>query len=128
MTTTTETPTCTNDWCNRPRAARGFCKPCYNRGHQASDMTRAAMRPFQISALRHEDVDEMVVERLIAGDPPEHTTIGEREAAIRQLHAAGLSDPQIGERIGVSAACVYYRRKSLGLPANWPHPKAHADA
>lgn len=122
MTTTTHTTTCTNDWCNRPPAARGYCKTCYSRGKQAGDMTRATLRPFEILQLRHEDIDEIAVERLIAGDKPEHTTIGEREAAIRHLHAAGLSDRRIGEHIGVSAACVYYRRRALGLPAN---PQQH---
>ena len=81
-------------------------------------MTRATMRPLEIIALRHQDVDDVAVERLIAGDKPEHTTIGEREAAIRHLHATGWSDPKIAAHIGVSAACVYYRRKALGLPAN----------
>lgn len=117
-TTTTDTDTCTNDWCNRPRASRGFCRPCYSRGHYAGDMTRATLRPLEIVALKHHDIDDIAVQRLIAGDKPEHTTIGEREAAIRQLHAQGLSDPEIGRRIGVSAACVYYRRKALALPAN----------
>lgn len=125
MTTTTDTPTCTNEWCNRPRVARDFCKPCYNRGLQAGDMTRATMQPLEIITRRREDIDETAVERLIAGDIPEHTTIGEREAAIRHLHALGLSDRRIGDRIGVSAACVYYRRKALGLPANHrQHPRA----
>jgi hypothetical protein len=110
--------TCINDWCNRPRKIRGYCRPCYSRGLQAGDMTRAAMQPGEIYALRREDVDEIAVQRLIAGNPPQHTTIGERETAIRHLHALGLSDRQIGRRIGVSAACVYYRRKWLGLPAN----------
>lgn len=118
MTTTTDTQTCINDWCDRTRHARGFCKPCYFRGLNAGDMTRATMRPREIIALKHHDIDGMAVERLIAGDIPEHTTIGEREAAIRVLHATGMSDTQIGARIGVSASCVFYRRKALGLPAN----------
>lgn len=118
MTTTTDTQTCTNEWCNRPRCARGFCRPCYFRGLQAGDMTRSTMQPFAICAQKHEDVDDVAVQRLITGDIPEHTTIGERETAIRHLHALGLSDSQIGRRIGVSASCVYYRRKALALPAN----------
>lgn len=128
MTATTETRTCINEWCDRPRKARGFCKSCYSRGFQAGDMTRAAMRPREIYALRREDIDEIAVERLIAGDIPQHTTVGEREAAIRQLHAEGLSDAQIGARIGVTASCVFYRRKALGLPANpqWPHTRERA--
>lgn len=126
MSATTETRTCINEWCTRPHVALGYCKACYSRGFQAGDMTRAAMRPFEIHAVRREDVDEIAVERLIAGDPPEHITVGEREAAIRRLHATGLSDPQIGARIGVSASCVFYRRKALGLAANpqWPRTGA----
>lgn len=121
MNTTTETQTCINDWCNRPRKARGYCRPCYARGQQAGDMTRATMQPREIITLRHQDIDDIAVQRLITGDIPEHTTIGERETAIRHLHALGLSDKQIGTRIGVSAACVFYRRKALGLPANSKH-------
>lgn len=124
MTTTTETRTCINEWCDRPRKARGYCKACYSRGLQAGDFSRSAMRPNEIHAQRRdEDIDEIAVERLIAGEIPEHTTVGEREAAIRHLHAEGLSDSQIGARIGVTSSCVFYRRKALGLPANpqWPH-------
>jgi hypothetical protein len=121
----TDTQTCINDWCNRPRKARGFCKPCYSRGHQAGDFARSEMRPQEIhQRRRNDDVDEIAVQRLIAGDIPEHTTVGEREAAIRHLHATGLSDSQIGARIGVSSSCVFYRRKALGLPANpQQHPR-----
>lgn len=125
MTADTDTRTCTNDWCDRPHRARGFCNACYSRGLQAGDFGRSAMRPFEIYKQRREDIDEIAVDRLIAGDIPDHTTIGEREAAIRRLHADGLSDSQIGARIGVSGSCVYYRRKSLGLPANpqWQHSR-----
>lgn len=121
--TTTDTPTCVNDWCDRPRDARGFCRPCYFRGKSAGDWTRATMRPREIIALKHQDIDNVAVARLVAGDIPERTTIGEREAAIKLLHAQGLSDPQIGARIGVTASCVFYRRKALGLPAN---PQQHS--
>ena len=128
MSTTTEIQACVNEWCDRPRKARGYCRVCYSRGFQARDMARAALRPFEVCAQRHQDVDEAAVERLVAGDVPERTTIGEREAAIRLLHAAGLSDPQIGARIGVSASCVYYRRQALGLPANTAQRARRPDA
>lgn len=118
MTELKQPQTCINDWCDRPSDARGFCRACYFRGRSAGDWARASMRPFEITALKHQDIDEIAVQRLIAGDVPERTTIGEREAAIRALHAEGLSDSQIGRRIGVSAACVFYRRKYLGIPAN----------
>lgn len=92
-------------------------------------MTRAEMRPYEINTLRREDVDPVAVQRLVAGDIPEHATVGDRDAAIRQLHAAGLSDPQIGKRIGVSVSCVRHRRKSLGLATNNPqhHSKGATD-
>ena len=120
MSTATGNQACVNEWCDRPRKARGFCARCYSRGFQAGDMRRCALRPFEVCAQRHEDVDETAVERLVAGDIPERTTIGEREAAIRRLHATGLSDPQIAARIGATASTVFYRRQALGLPANNP--------
>lgn len=116
---------CLNAWCGRPHKARGFCVACYHRGMRTGDLDNAKLRPFEVCALKHADVDEVAVQRLVAGDVPEHTTIGEREAAIRQLHAAGLSDGQIGARIGVSADCVRRRRIALGLPANYQHFRTH---
>lgn len=118
MTTTTQTQTCINDWCERPRRAGGYCTVCYQRGYRAGDMTRAAMRPYQIWTVASADIDEAAVERLVAGDPPERTTTGERRSAIRRLHALGLSDRQIADCVQCTVCTVWRARKRLGLPAN----------
>lgn len=40
------------------------------------------------------------------------------DARIRELHAAGLTDPQIAERVGFSDATVRCRRLRMDLPHN----------
>lgn len=42
-----------------------------------------------------------------------------RQAEIVKLHAAGLNDREIAERLGLTPSLVYYHRHSrLGLPKN----------
>lgn len=47
-------------------------------------------------------------------------TTQERKNEIIQLHALGLIDKEIGEKLGVCSDAIYYHRKRLGLPANGP--------
>lgn len=107
------TRTCSNDWCDRPHSGRGFCKQCYARGAKAGDWSRC-LKVAGRAALERADVDPIAVQRLIDGDPPERTTLGEREAAVRALHALGLTDRQIAERMRWPR--VQQMRKRLGLP------------
>lgn len=109
--------TCANDWCTRPLHAKGFCQICYRRGWAAGDMTRAQIR-YENWGQSRSSVDEVVVDRLCAGDIPEDTTLGEREAAVRRLHALGLNDREIGVRLRRPVKYATKVRRRLGLPPN----------
>lgn len=106
---------CSNDWCDRPHMARGFCKRCYQRAVKAGDWTRAT-KILGRYAVERADVDPIAMQRLVDGDPPERTTLGEREAAVRALHALGMTDRQIAERMRWPRAQPM--RKRLGLSPN----------
>jgi hypothetical protein len=108
---------CTNDWCDRLQHARGYCHACYQRGWSTGDMGRAATvhREWDLSRV---DVDEAAVQRLMAGNPPERTTLGDREEAVRRLHSFGLNDREIAERMHRRVLYVWRVRDRLGLPAN----------
>lgn len=111
--------TCINDWCERPHHAQGYCGPCYTRGRNVGDMSRSAMRPYEVLATRRADIDEMAVTRLVDGDMPGHTTAGERWEAVRRLHALGLDDGEIATRVHLAPQSVWrIRNRELGLPAN----------
>lgn len=108
---------CSNDWCDRKHFARGYCHTCYHRGWSSGDMARAATVHFEWD-LSRVDVDEAAVRRLMAGDPPERTTLGDREEAVRRLHAFGLNDREIADRMRRRVLFVWRVRDRLGLPAN----------
>lgn len=52
------------------------------------------------------EVDFIAVARMVAGDPPEHTTRGERIEATRILTRRGHTLRQIGELLRVTPSCV----------------------
>jgi len=108
---------CGNAWCDRKHFARGYCHTCYHRGWSSGDMGRARTvhREWEISRT---DVDEVAVQRLMAGDPPERTRLGDREEAVRRLHALGLNDREIAERMRRRVLYVWRVRDRLGLLAN----------
>lgn len=109
--------TCSNGWCDRKHFARGYCHTCYYRGWSSGDMERAKIvrREWDLSRT---DVDEIAVQRLMAGDPPERTTLGDREEAVRRLHAFGLNDREIADRMRRRVLFAWRVRERLGLPAN----------
>lgn len=112
---------CGNDWCDRKHFARGYCHTCYHRGWSSGDMDRATV-VHQEWDLSRKDVDEAAVRRLMSGDPPEKTTLGDREEAVRRLHALGLNDREIADRIRRRVLFVWRVRERLGLPANQRGP------
>jgi hypothetical protein len=67
---------------------------------------------------QRQDVDDAAVERLCAGDRPDRFSVGDREAAVSTLHALGMNDREIGDRLRTSARAVRAVRTRLGLPAN----------
>lgn len=71
-----------------------------------------------------DDVDEVVVDRVVAGDPnsvPVHLRPEERQVALRRL-AGTLPDDAIANRLGVATRTVLRHRASLGLPAYGAQP------
>lgn len=72
------------------------------------------------SATKH-DVDEMAVERAVAGDPVD-LTVAERREVVRRLHAQGFNDVQIARRAGFTDRTALRIRQELGLAAVEPEP------
>lgn len=107
----------------RERAVRERWSPPLAWDDDALDNSNA--RP-QASVTARYTGDPVVVYRRIHGDhsvPVGHQLAApDRHACIRILHAQGMSDPQIGDRIGVATRVVHRDRKELGLPANVVEP------
>jgi hypothetical protein len=64
--------------------------------------------------------DDVAVDLAVSGQRVELTP-AERREALRRLHAARLSDPQIAERLGLHVRTVLRLRSELGLPAAVGH-------
>lgn len=82
------------------------CRPCGWRHFLVTQY--GTYRPQRMTPLcvQPDEVDEMVIERLIAGDPPAGATTAERQYAAEILTRRGLSARQIAERMGLSARTV----------------------
>lgn len=102
-------PTCTVTRCTGPHRSLGYCEAHYRR-------YRRYGTPLGQPA-RDSYVDEIAVARTIAGDPPARLTQAEREEAVRRMHARGLHDRLIAERLGVRRAWASRIRRRLDLPA-----------
>ncbi|MGN8245256.1 hypothetical protein ACTHAM_002375 [Cellulomonas soli] len=70
--------------------------------------------PTELDLDLDDTVDEVVIVRALAG---EHlaTTRAERLHLVPLLHAEGLTDAQVGDRLGVCAETVMRTRKVLGI-------------
>jgi WhiB family redox-sensing transcriptional regulator len=64
--------------------------------------------------------DDVAIDLAVAGERVDLTP-AERREALRRLHAARLSDPQIAERLGLHVRTVLRLRSELGLPAAVGH-------
>lgn len=53
------------------------------------------------------------------GGEPMNLTVSEREEAVRRLHAVGLSDGAIAERLHMAGRTALRVRHRLGLEANF---------
>ncbi|MFJ4010838.1 hypothetical protein [Streptomyces sp. NPDC090026] len=95
------TKTCTR--CRRTRGIGFFYRRCVSPdGYrpECKDCSRDG-------AHRRHRIDEMAVERTVAGDPPERLTPAEKRAAVQGL-AGRLTPVQIVERTGLSYDSVQY--------------------
>ncbi|PZT71441.1 hypothetical protein [Streptomyces sp. AC1-42T] len=108
-----KTKTCTRCRCTRDIGS--FYRRCASPGGyrpECKDCSRDGAHT------RHR-VDEMAVERTVAGDPPKRLTPAEKRAAVQRL-AGRLTPGQIAERTGLS-----YDRVQYYLHTDQPqHPKA----
>lgn len=62
-----------------------------------------------------DDVDPIVVERLVKGEPTDGYTAWERREAVRRLRLAGRTHQEIGERIGIDQRQVCRDLERAGL-------------
>lgn len=118
-----------------PRTPGKRCQTCHREGsrlsvakaredgrptaerHEGHDVTTtAAGHLYCRTCKRGElDVDEIAVERAVAGQPPERLTTAEREAAVAQLLLAGLDLVEIARRVRCHRAHVGRIRDRLGV-------------
>jgi hypothetical protein len=83
-----------------------------------------AQRHGWTSSVVLDEVDQVVVDRVVFGDPscdPPALRPQERQAALRRL-AGTLADGEIAQRLGVATRTVARHRASQGLPAYAPVP------
>jgi hypothetical protein len=66
-----------------------------------------------------DDIDPVVVDRLVAGQPVPSYTSYERREAVRRLHTSGLSNAAIAARLGVHDGQVHRDFTALGIPPAW---------
>ncbi|MFC4512583.1 hypothetical protein [Streptomyces ehimensis] len=96
----------------------------YLRQHRHGDVN-AVYRPY---GKQGADLDEVAVDRLVAGDPPASVTRPERAAAVRRLHGQGLTDSQIAARLGVERVVAWRVRTRMGLPINRERTRSETEA
>jgi ATP/maltotriose-dependent transcriptional regulator MalT len=96
--------------------ARADGRPTVER-HQGHDVTTtAAGRLYCRTCHRGEhDVDEIAVERAVAGDPPDRLTTAEREAAVTQLVLMGVARDEIARRVNCDRSHIGRIKARLGL-------------
>lgn len=85
------------------------CRPCAM--DDITDEDRARRAEFghllhQVYIEQQAEVDDVVVERLVSGDPPARVTRAERQAAIAYLSSKGLGTEAISQRTGCSPRTV----------------------
>ena len=101
--------------CRRAGEAR-YRRRRFARRHDGHDIaaTRDG-RPYCRTCVRGDHlVDEIAVERAVRGQPPQRLSIAERELAVLQLRAWGLTYAAISQRAGCSLGTAYAICKRLG--------------
>lgn len=96
---------CEWNGCDSTARIKGLCGRHYNRQWAALNVVTDRARWSSVFA----DVDEIVVERLVAGDLSVTFTSYERREAVRRLVAAGMPKNQIGRHLGMKSARQVYR-------------------
>lgn len=84
------------------------CIDCGRRCSRGSTRCHGCAMPLAHEKMRRTfaEVDEIAVERMTMGQPPAHTTRGERQEAVLILTGRGLNARQIAERIQVTDRTV----------------------
>lgn len=92
------------------------------------DMDDPAAQPAPLPAVG--DLDEVAVERLMAGTLtiPRGVPSAEMVEAVRRLAAQGLSDPDVGRRVGRRSEAVGKIRERHGIAPGVPAPAHFAAA
>lgn len=74
-------------------------------------------------ARKARDIDDVAIQRRIAGDRSVHLTKAERHELVTRCNALGWNDQEIEQRTGVGSHTVQKDRKALGLPAVTTEPE-----
>jgi hypothetical protein len=95
------TKTCTR--CRRTRGIGSFYRRCASPGGYRAECKDC----YRDAANTRHRIDEIAVERTMAGDPPDRLTPAEKRAAVQRL-AVRMTPGQIGERTGLPYDSVQY--------------------
>jgi hypothetical protein len=100
----------------RPASEARYRSRRFARRHDGHDITATRDgRPYCRTCARGDHlVDEIAVERAVRGDPPQRLSIAERELAVIQLRAWGLTYAAISQRTGCNPRTAYAICKRLG--------------
>lgn len=86
-------------------------------GERYSDTAIGAMLGASNSAIGHIR-RQLGLEKLRSPRPAPDSAQGRRERVVRDLHALGKTDAEIGAAIGISQTAAYHARERIGLPKN----------
>lgn len=114
------------DHSTRPKVGNTGCGQCWEQ--TIRDDTLGADLPQMIGGGSHmqpprrngrdRPVDEVAIERRIAGDRTVELSILEKRHAVELLHSRGLDDGEISRTLGLSHRHMLRIRQELELPAN----------
>lgn len=94
---------------------RGYCNPCYHAAFNRprSSYIKSVRGRSQGRPKQGIDIDDTVVDRLLAGDQTVRFTTSELAAAIQTLSESGRSARIIADRFGITARTVNRHRAKL---------------
>jgi hypothetical protein len=106
-----------SQWTRTWAVNRGYLPPAAWDEHLIDDPAYQPPRPCSAAAPRRKtDIDWVIVERLVAGEPFDAApTRAERQAAVRRLHTAGHGYHAIARHVHVNVRQVHRDLTDLGL-------------